>query len=72
MTNLSHPPYGKRPVPGLPSPQIWNAASFQTPKYPFFPWQGWRWRGSVSGCLTTLGLVAGLLFVVYAFFVHQP
>lgn len=57
---ISNPPPGKRSVPGIPAKQLWDANSFRTPNYFFFPW---HWLGSFSGIVSLLAAGATLVWL---------
>ena len=65
MTTPSGQPSDERSIPGNPSDTIWDAESFQMPKYLFFPFP-WPSDGALLG-LALLG-GAGVFAVLYACF----
>ncbi len=62
MTMGSNQPSGKRPVPGIPSKQLWDSSSFRTPEYFVFPWHG---LGGVRHILIAMAAGAGVLFALH-------
>ena len=61
MTTPSVPPPGKQQTPGIPSKQIWDAASFHTPPHRLFPWQ---WVGSLPGFVRMIVVIVLVVFAL--------